>query len=335
MPPQPGMFPLHSHKPPRGGNDHLQYGIAGGDGHYAVAGPSSGRLGVTNEEPNLKDRRKRKEMVGKVGKEMSDRRDDGRHYTETLTNLHTTSLSLSTHPGTVPSYTLRLYPLSLERSALLGQNALEEKFALEGVEVGWKEEREKVEEEWRRGRERIRERMLEGVEERRRRAREEKDGEGIGDANLDSQSRPHITRKLRNKLGTGTSPPPTPLSNTGHPLPPTNPLPSLTTPLLNPHSLSIDELPSPFPLPLTLTLPSTLPASSTHNAGATSGSRRRAKGGAGGAGGKGGDKEVIGGLGKSLVVLGLAKESEIEGDLGDIRRGSKRRRAAGVALGKA
>ena len=40
------------------------------------------------------------------------------------------------------------------------------------------EERERVEEEWKRGRERIRERMLEGIEERRRRAREEKDGEG-------------------------------------------------------------------------------------------------------------------------------------------------------------
>lgn len=46
------------------------------------------------------------------------------------------------------------------------------------MQTAYDEERERVEEEWRRGRERIRERMLEGIEERRRRAREEKEGEG-------------------------------------------------------------------------------------------------------------------------------------------------------------
>lgn len=35
-----------------------------------------------------------------------------------------------------------------------------------------------MEDEWKRGRERIRERLMDGIEERRRRAREEKDGEG-------------------------------------------------------------------------------------------------------------------------------------------------------------
>lgn len=46
------------------------------------------------------------------------------------------------------------------------------------LQVAYDEEREKVEEEWKRGRERVRERLMEGVEERRRRAREEKEGEG-------------------------------------------------------------------------------------------------------------------------------------------------------------
>lgn len=35
-----------------------------------------------------------------------------------------------------------------------------------------------MEEEWKRGRERVRERLIEGIEDRRRRAREEKEGEG-------------------------------------------------------------------------------------------------------------------------------------------------------------
>jgi hypothetical protein len=55
---------------------------------------------------------------------------------------------------------------------------MEEKRALDLVETAYEEERDRVEEEWKRGRDRIRERLLEGIEERRRRAREEKDGEG-------------------------------------------------------------------------------------------------------------------------------------------------------------
>lgn len=49
---------------------------------------------------------------------------------------------------------------------------------MESVQTAYEEERERVEEEWRKGRDRIRERLLEGIEERRRRAREEKEGEG-------------------------------------------------------------------------------------------------------------------------------------------------------------
>lgn len=75
-------------------------------------------------------------------------------------------------------YNLRMYSLSLERSATLAQLVLEEKHGLAGIETAYEEERERVEEEWRKGRVRVRERLLEGIEERRRRAREEKEGEG-------------------------------------------------------------------------------------------------------------------------------------------------------------
>ena len=102
-----------------------------------------------------------------------------RLYTENISALAATALQLATRPETSSGYMLRLYPLSLERSALLAQLAAEEDYAHETVRIAYEEERDRVEEEWRKGRERIRERMLEGVEERRRRAREEKDGEGI------------------------------------------------------------------------------------------------------------------------------------------------------------
>lgn len=134
---------------------------------------------------------------------------------------------------------------------------------------------------------------------------------GYADAALDSQSRPHITRKLRNKMG-GTSPPPPAFSFSHGQGPP--PLPTTVVPVPNPNSLSVDELPSPFPLPLT--------SSSLPNGYATSGGqRKRNKGG-------GVQPQALTGLGKAIQQLTASKELEVESDLGEIRRGSKRRRAA-------
>jgi hypothetical protein len=84
-----------------------------------------------------------------------------------------------------------LYPLSLERSALLAQLAVEERHALDVVETSYEEERARVEREWSRGRERVRDRLLEGIEDRRRRAREEKEGEGAVGGAFCSFSRTH------------------------------------------------------------------------------------------------------------------------------------------------
>lgn len=92
---------------------------------------------------------------------------------------HQTSHQLAVNPAASKSYILRLYPLTIERAALLSQLDYEEDHELESIRLGYTEETEQVEEEWRKGRERVRERLLEGIEDRRRRAREEKDGEGI------------------------------------------------------------------------------------------------------------------------------------------------------------
>ena len=153
------------------------------------------------------------------------------------------------------------------------------------------------------------------------------------DGGVDSQSRPHITRKLRNKMGGGTSPPPTPVPG-GHPglgsAAAAAGVGSVATGrLLNPHSLNIEELPSPFPLPL-------ISATSGNGqnygygagAGAAGNGRRRAKGNR--------EAQAPGTLGKSLASVHPIKEAEYEADMGEIRRGSKRRRAAAGSLaGKA
>ena len=81
-----------------------------------------------------------------------------------------------------------MYPLSLERSALLAQASFEAKNSLHAIQTAYEEERERVEEEWRKGRDRVRERLLEGIEERRRRAREEKEGEGAVNGTLSTST---------------------------------------------------------------------------------------------------------------------------------------------------
>ncbi|KAJ6583788.1 hypothetical protein B0H10DRAFT_2096516 [Mycena sp. CBHHK59/15] len=318
MPPQTGMFPLPY---PAATKDALNITY---QHHNAVAGPSSRPHTMVVDDPK-KDSKKRKEISGKLGKEIHDRRDDGRHYNETVNVLQRTALQLSTRPETLPLYELRLLPLSLERSALLVQLELEEKHALDCAHQAYEEERQRVEDEWRRGRDRVRERLLEGIEERRRRAREEKEGEGtVGDASME-QSRPHITRKLRNKMG--TSPPPTPLGAPGtvlaHGAGVISNQPITSGPFLNPHSLAVDEIPSPFPLPLTsTTAPGSGAAASAGPGTAGTNGRRRPKGSGTHL------SQAIGGLGKSLAALTGCKESEIENDLVEIRRANKRRRAA-------
>lgn len=143
---------------------------------------------------------------------------------------------------------------------------------------------------------------------------------GCEDATLDAQSRSHITRKLRNKLG--GSPPPSSYGSyaSGNGGPGGAALPATVVPVPNPNSLSVDELPSPFPLPLTASAPS---------GGYTNGSgsqKRRNKGG-------GVQPMALTGLGKAIQQLTACKELEVDSDLIDIRRSAKRKRAAATGQG--
>jgi hypothetical protein len=61
----------------------------------------------------------------------------GRQYAETISALHGTGQQLSIRPETVPVYMLRMYTLSLQRSAILAQPDVEENHALECVEIAY------------------------------------------------------------------------------------------------------------------------------------------------------------------------------------------------------
>jgi hypothetical protein len=76
-------------------------------------------------------------------------------------------------------YLLQMYPVTLERSARLNMAMLDYEASLLRAEQAYVDETTRVEEEWTTGKARVRERLLEGIEERRRKAREEKDGDGV------------------------------------------------------------------------------------------------------------------------------------------------------------
>ncbi|KAG1734965.1 hypothetical protein EDD22DRAFT_921520 [Suillus occidentalis] len=288
------MTPQPSWIPPQGPNPHYH-------NTHPTAGPSR-----VQDDP--KREKKRKVISGKVGKERLDCRDEGRHFTENISALHSAAMQLSSRQETHPHMNLCLYLISLERSALLAQHGFEEKHSLESMQTAYEEERERVGEEWRKGRDRIRERPLEGIEARRRHAREEKEGEGTVN---DAQSRSHITRKLRNKVSTS---PPTPLTLRGETLlngSLGSNAPVTTGPFIDPHSL-----------PVTLTNPSS-------GAGASPGtnvSRRCTKGA-----GLHSSMVGVGGLGNIIAMLAPSKETDIGAHLMEIRRGSKWHRAAAVS----
>ncbi|KIK38063.1 hypothetical protein CY34DRAFT_809744 [Suillus luteus UH-Slu-Lm8-n1] len=262
MTPQPSWISYSNMQPPQGPNPHYH-------NTHPTAGPSR-----VQDDPK---REKKKDISGKVGKEMLDCRDEGRHFTENISALHSAAMQLSSVQETRPLIDLCLYPISLERSALLAQHGFEEKHSLESIQTAYEEEQ----------------RPLEGIEERRRHAREEKEGEGTVNGTSpsfspqyplifsphqsDAESRSHITRKLRNKVGTS---PPTPLTlrveNLLNGLLGSN-APVTTGPFTDPHSLSVDGWPSPFPFPLTaVTL--TNPSSGAGASPGANGSRRRTKG---------------------------------------------------------
>lgn len=86
---------------------------------------------------------------------------------------------LHQNPAETPGYVLRLYPIALERAALLHAIHYEEDFELNTTEMLFNHEMKQIEDDFDKSRTRLRERVLEGLEERRRRAREEKEGEGV------------------------------------------------------------------------------------------------------------------------------------------------------------
>ncbi|KAH7335374.1 hypothetical protein B0J17DRAFT_719908 [Rhizoctonia solani] len=318
------------------------------DPHHQVhaMGTSSSALDESKKD------KKRREMTDRVARFADSRRDE-RGFVEQQNALRANAHQLYTHPNTHPEFSLRLYPITLERTANLNRIEAAEQAGIARAEAAYEEEQEKIEEEWKRQKDRLRERMLEAIEERRRKAREEKDGEGAGESILDPQSRPHATRNSRHGQGIATPTLAEPAGQSGI-LSALGTAHFTTTGMaLYPWALSgppvPEDLSSPFPLALTSLAP---PNAYTVN---TKGKRVKdtktvgamdvsvskalapARTGWTGGWGTGTTSQSNGGgpdvgaaclklMGKAVTMLAPAKDHEVEADLNEIRRGVKRRR---------
>ncbi|KAH9940881.1 uncharacterized protein BXZ73DRAFT_98713 [Epithele typhae] len=320
MPPQPGVFAVSGHTTHKVRSGQTVEASSVTAIHYeSVAGPSSRPHGGPGDDP--KKEKRRKEVVGRVTNQLAERREDmARHFAEAISDLHSASLQLSTRPDTSPAYNLRLYPISLERGALLSSIEFQERHAMQVIQTAYEEERTKIEGEWAKGRDSIRDRMIDSIIERRKRAREEKDGEGT----VIVAAAHNAEAAKQDRDVAPSTPVPAGHPGAGNGSNAANAGAVTTGPLLNPHSLNVEELPSPFPLPL-IVIGSNGGQSYGYsaNAGATGNGRRRAK--------NKGEKEANG-VGKNLACLIPLKEADYEADLGEIRRGNKRRRAAVFAM---
>lgn len=241
---------------------------------------------------------------------------DGRIYTNSLTTLTTFSRLLHQSPADSAAYSVRLYPIALERAALLDAIDIEEQHALDSVRAAWKAEVALIEDEYRKGQLRLRERVLEGLEERRRRARDEKEGDGVllnGWCNIFHPvatcclvqlgiESPLESANTRNSNGSSRYTPPFVLSAPA------------------PYGLAPDDLASPFPLSLTSIQP---PTGGTGAAANRKPRQNRTGGREGG----------VLTLGKAIAGITASKDSEVDHDLGEIRRAVKRRKAAVKAAG--
>ncbi|KAF8316533.1 hypothetical protein DL93DRAFT_2077738 [Clavulina sp. PMI_390] len=264
---------------------------------------------------NLKRKREVQDRLVKYARDRYQRRDE--ITAEAISALNGIVQQLQHNPSENSAFVARFYPTTIERGAILNAIEHSEQHASLTIEMLFNHEMKQIEDDFEKSRARLKERVMEGLEERRRRAREEKEGEGV----VPVESALEATTSALLRTTTSSANP----SNSNTSINGPTPAPFLLAPSI-PFGLSPDDLTSPFPLSLTSIAPP------THHSGP--GRKPRAGGGAGGWG-RGGGREamLMGGasalaLGKAIGQLGGSREGEVDSDLGEIRRAVKRRRAA-------
>ncbi|WRT69210.1 uncharacterized protein IL334_006194 [Kwoniella shivajii] len=142
--------------------------------------------------------RKRRETVNKIEMlhdESCRNRDE--KFSSLYKEFHSENKAVNSQPPTSAKYLLRVYPISIERDALLEASEIEYQYKASQAKKMYESERESIEAQYWDSRDQVRQRLLAAIEDRRRKLREEKEGgDVVTETLLDAQIRPRPVRKL-------------------------------------------------------------------------------------------------------------------------------------------
>ncbi|WVR08971.1 hypothetical protein IAU60_006030 [Kwoniella sp. DSM 27419] len=142
--------------------------------------------------------RKRRETVNKIEMLHDESwRNRDEKFSALYKEFHMENRAVNAQPPTSAKYLLRVYPLSIERDALLEAAEVEYQYKASQGKKMYESEREAIEAQYWDARDQVRQRLLAAVEDRRRRLREEKEGgDVVTDTLLEAQIRPRPTRRM-------------------------------------------------------------------------------------------------------------------------------------------
>ncbi|WVW79509.1 hypothetical protein I302_101478 [Kwoniella bestiolae CBS 10118] len=142
--------------------------------------------------------RKRRETVNKIEMLHDESwRNRDEKFSALYKEYHLENKSVNSQPPTSAKYLLRVYPMSIERDALLEAAEIEYQYKAGQAKKMYESERESIEAQYWDARDQVRQRLLAAVEDRRRKLREEKEGgDVVTETLLEAQIRPRPTRKL-------------------------------------------------------------------------------------------------------------------------------------------
>ncbi|WWC63887.1 uncharacterized protein I303_106492 [Kwoniella dejecticola CBS 10117] len=142
--------------------------------------------------------RKRRETVNKIEMLHDESwRNRDEKFSALYKEYHIENRAVNSQPPTSAKYLLRVYPMAIERDALLEAAEIEYQYKAGQAKRMYESERESIEAQYWDARDQVRQRLLASIEERRRKLREEKEGgDVVTDTLLEAQIRPRPTRKL-------------------------------------------------------------------------------------------------------------------------------------------
>jgi hypothetical protein len=154
----------------------------------ALHASGSGGPNIIPANPSESKRdRKRRETINKIEylhDESWKNRDE--KFSQLYKDYHNENKAVNSQPPTSAQYLLKIYPVGIERDALLEATEIDYQYKKGQATRAYEAEREGIEGAYWDARDQVRQRLLGAIEERRRKLREEKEGGDVITGELES-----------------------------------------------------------------------------------------------------------------------------------------------------